>query len=88
MSPCFFFTAEPFFPCLRGDYLSVFVHQGLKRTIVLSILLNNLDLIPGNIATDRLAVLATLQVEEWPLLSLSNDTELARLHVFDVCDLL
>jgi len=77
----------PFLPRLRDYHLRILIHQRLKRTIVLGILGDHRDLLLRHVATDRLAVLAALQVVVRPTFALADHAELSWLHALNFRDL-
>ena len=83
----FFLTVKPLFPGPLDNRLGILVHEFVERAVVFGILFDGFNLITWNVPADRLAVLSVLQVVVRPVLSLLDYTELAPLHVLNVCDL-
>ena len=88
MPESFFLTGKAFLPGLRDDLLGVQINQPLKHPIVLCVLLDSLHLITRHVTTYRFAVLSTLQIVVRPVFPLTHDAQFARLHTFNLRDLL
>ncbi len=88
MACSFFYIGCPLRPSLFDHARGELFDQGFKLPIVSGVRGDGFDLVARNVAADRFAVLPALEVVVGPAGSLPNNTELARLHVLNVGDLL